>query len=453
MKRPPIPIPKELKKVADIYADAGKQCWLVGGALRDGLMGRKSEDFDIATDAEPEETVKLFHRTIPTGIKHGTVTILMGSHQFETTTFRTDGKYSDGRRPDEVNYTDDIREDLARRDFTINAMAWNLIDGGLLDPHGGKADLSSRIIRAIGVPDERFKEDSLRLIRACRFAAQLNFSIQKETLDAMLRTLDGIPSLSVERIWEEMKKIFASPRPSKAFSLFHRTRILPLILPELEICAGVEQKGRHLLDVFDHCLIACDVAPIGNLAVRTAALFHDIGKPLVKSVDDKDEVIFHKHDEASAEAAENILRRYKTPNAFRERVVRLVRHHMFQYTSEWTDAAVRRFMSRAGLDILDDLLALRLADAAAVAPGQKASTAHLAELVSRVDGILEAESALTIGDLAVNGNDLIRELNLKPGPLLGTLLDYLLDCVIEDPSVNKKEKLLDMARRRLEIHV
>lgn len=453
MVRPPIYIPKELNKVADIYASAGKQCWLVGGALRDGLMGRKSEDYDIATDARPEETIKLFHRTVPTGIKHGTITILLGSHQFESTTFRTDGKYSDGRRPDEVKYADDIREDLARRDFTVNAMAWNLIDGGLLDPHGGKADLSSRIIRAIGVPDERFKEDSLRLIRACRFAAQLNFNIHEETREAILRTLDGVPGLSVERIWEELKKIFASPRPSKAFSLFHRTGILSLILPELETCAGVEQKGRHLLDVFDHCLIACDVAPADNLAVRTAALFHDIAKPSVKSVDDTGEVIFHKHDEASAVTAEKILRRYKAPNAFRERVVRLVRHHMFQYTSEWTDAAVRRFMARVGLDILDDLLALRVADASAVAPGQKVSTAHLVELISRIDMILKAESALTVGDLAVNGKDLMRELNLKSGPILGTLLNHLLDCVIEDPSVNEKKKLLDMARRWIEVYV
>ena len=452
MARPPVPIPKELRKVADIYADAGRQCWLVGGAVRDGLMGRGSGDFDIATDARPEETVALFHRTVPTGIKHGTVTILLGDHRFESTTFRRDGEYSDGRRPDDVAYADDIREDLARRDFTVNAMAWDLVNGGLLDPHGGRDDLKAGVIRAIGVPDERFREDSLRSVRACRFAAQLRFTVHPGTLEAIGRTLDGIPGLSAERIWEELKKILSSPRPSTAFDLFRRTGLLEIILPELAACVGVEQKGRHVLDVFDHCLAACDAAPAGNLAVRAAALLHDAGKPVVKSVDASGEVIFHKHDAAGADVAEAVLRRYKAPNALTDRVVRLVRQHMFQYESEWTDAAVRRFMTRVGLDILDDLLTLRLADASAVAPGRKAATSHLVELVSRVDGILKSESALTVKDLAVNGSDLMKNLGVAPGPTLGILLDHLLDCVLEDPSANERERLLDMGRRWLDVY-
>ena len=452
MARPPVRIPKELETVARIYAEAGRQCWLVGGAVRDGLMGRASGDFDLATDARPEETVALFRRTVPTGIKHGTVTILLGGHQFETTTFRRDGKYSDGRRPDDVAYADDIREDLARRDFTVNAIAWNLIDGTFLDPHGGRGDLSARIIRAIGNPDRRFEEDSLRAVRACRFAAQLGFTVAPGTLEAIGRSLGGIPALSAERIWEELKKILTSPRPSTAFNLFRETGLLAIILPELDACVGVEQKGRHLLDVFDHSLAACDAAPAENLAVRTAALLHDAGKPGAKSVDASGEVIFHRHEAAGANVAESVLSRYKAPNAFRERVVRLVLHHMFQYASDWTDAAVRRFMARTGLDILDDLLLLRFADASAVAPGQKAATAHLVELRSRVGGILEAESALTVRDLAVNGRDLIAELDMAPGPRLGTLLDHLLDCVLEDPSANERERLLDMGRRWLSVY-
>ncbi|MDF1567776.1 MAG: CCA tRNA nucleotidyltransferase [Spirochaetaceae bacterium] len=452
MNRPPVNIPKDLKTAARIFADAGYQCWLVGGAVRDGLLGRGSEDYDLATDAPPEIVIKLFHRTIPTGIKHGTVTILMGSHQFETTTFRTEGTYSDGRRPDEVSYSTDIMDDLARRDFTINAIAWNLIDEELRDPHNGRQDLDSRIIRAIGEPAERFDEDALRSIRACRFAAQLDFTVHPATMEAIKGALLKIPNLSPERIWEELKKILAAPEPSKAFNLFRRTGLLSIILPEVAACIGVTQKGRHVLDVFDHSLKTCDTAPRNNFPLRAAALFHDIGKPPTKTLNSDGEVIFHGHESAGAELTEGILRRFKASNAHIDRVTRLVRHHMFHYTSDWTDAAVRRFMVRIGLDILDDLLALRVADASSIAPDLPEATSHLLELLSRVDGILDTEQALSVKDLCVNGGILMKELGIDPGPKLGTLLDYLLDCVLEDPNFNEEGKLLELGRRWLEIY-
>ncbi len=445
MSKPPVHIPESLKTAADVFASASYQCWLVGGAVRDGLLNRDSEDYDLATDAEPEDVVKMFRRTIPTGIKHGTITIIAGSHQFETTTFRKDGDYSDGRRPDEVSYSKNILDDLARRDFTINAIAWDLINNKLLDPHQGREDLKKRIIRAIGNPGERLQEDGLRSIRACRFASQLGFSIHPETIKAIGENLEKIPSISAERIWDELKKIFATEKPSISFNLFLETGLMNILLPELAGCTGVTQNGEHVMDVFNHSIKTCDLSERNNLQLRAAALFHDIGKPAVKNEDENGEVTFYRHEIAGAAITEKILYRYRASNADRNRITSLVRHHMFHYTAEWTDAAVRRFMAGAGLDLLDDLIALRIADASAISPGTSVSTENLEELIGRVKGIIEAESALNIGSLKVNGKDLIDHLGLKPGPVLGNILKYLLDSVIEDPECNEHKRLLDMA--------
>jgi len=445
MVKPPVHIPDDLKEVAAVFSSRSRQCWLVGGAVRDGLLGRDSEDYDLATDAEPEEVLSMFRRTIPTGIKHGTITILQGRHQFETTTFRQDGDYSDGRRPDEVSYSRDINEDLARRDFTINAIAWDLINNRLHDPHDGRKDLKKQIIRAIGVPGERFREDGLRSIRACRFSSQLGFSIHHDTVKAIGENLFNISSISAERIWEEFKKILSSQKPSTAFRLFMETGLLEILIPELKDCAGVGQKGQHVLDVFEHSLKCCDFTDRNNLQLRAAALFHDIGKPSAKKLDADGEISFHRHEIIGAEITEGILTRYKASNADRKRITGLVRHHMFNYTPDWTDAAVRRFMTRAGIDLMDDLLSLRLADAAAVSPDYPISTGPLEELVSRVNGILKSESALSIGSLKVNGKDIITHLGIKPGPVLGKILNYLLDCVLEDPGCNDYRVLLKMS--------
>ena len=445
MTEPPVHIPRELKTVADIFASASYQCWLVGGAVRDGLLGRQSEDYDLATDAEPEVVEKLFRRTIPTGIKHGTVTILIGSYQFETTTFRCDGDYSDGRRPDKVTYSRNIDEDLARRDFTINSIAWDLIHNNLYDPHNGRDDLKKRIIRAIGTPGERFREDGLRSIRACRFSSQLNFTVHPETLKAISENLANIPSISPERIWVELKKILVSQKPSKAFRMFFDTGLMDLLIPELKECSGVEQKGKYDLDVFNHSLLTCDMAPWDNLELRTAALLHDIGKPLVKSKTDDGKRTFYRHEIISSELTEKILFRYKASNAEKNRITSLVRHHTFHYTSGWSDAEIRRFMNHVGLDILRDLINLRMADDAAVKSGAPVSTENLEELLRRIEGILDSGDPLSISSLDVNGKDIIQHLEIKGGPILGKILNYLLDCVLEEPANNDKERLLEMA--------
>jgi len=447
----PIHIPEDLKNVIRVFKKNSKQCWLVGGALRDAFLGRETDDFDLATDALPEEVVKMFHRTFPTGMRHGTVSILLGTHQFETTTLRRDGRYSDGRRPDEVSYSQNILEDLARRDFTINAIAWDLINHRLLDPHNGREDLKKHLIRAIGTPSERFHEDALRAIRACRFASQLNFQIHQTTMNAIDAALSWVPSLSAERIWEELKKILCSPQPSIAFNLFNESGLLAILLPELEACVGIRQKNSDARDVFQHMLSVCDMADSGNFAVRAAALLHDIAAPLFQGVDADEEASIHQHAARGADISDGILRKYRASNAVRERITRLVRQHKFSYSSEWTDATIRRFMARAGLDIVDDLLALRRADVLANADWLPDDAENqLAELEDRIRGILAVQGVFTVGDLALDGYSLMNELQLKPGPLIGRLLRHLLDCALDNPKHNEKARLLELSRSWLE---
>lgn len=436
MNTPPIPIPNDLKKAVRIFSEAGYQCWLVGGAVRDGLLGRETDDFDLATNAEPEEVRKLFHRTIPTGIEHGTITILLGSHQFETTTFRRDGRYRDGRRPDGVSYSDDIREDLARRDFTINAIAWDLINKRILDPHNGRRDLRQRTVRAIGDPAKRFGEDALRMIRACRLAAQLDFTVTHDTLKAIEPA--QVRGLSAERIWDEMKKILSTPQPSAAFRLFRETGLIRIMLPELG------SLGNPAQDFFDQCLATCDAIPEDRRQARAAALFCSVDKPSVEKNPN------HRHAMDGASITEKVLKRLKASNADTNGIVRLVQHHRFRYTDDWTDADIRRFMIRVGPDILDDLMALRLAGAWGDGDGQPSPKEHLKKLKARIQEIQRRNDALTVKDLDTNGRILMRELGIPPSPLLGTLLQHLLNQVVEDPAINRKEVLIDMARRWVE---
>ncbi|MCG8453405.1 MAG: HD domain-containing protein [Spirochaetales bacterium] len=453
MEHPPLPLPDELKRVASTFAKANRQCWLVGGAVRDGILGRGSEDFDLATDAPPEEVVRLFRRTIPTGIKHGTITILKGKHQFETTTFRKDGDYSNGRHPDAVSYASHIDEDLARRDFTINAIAWDLINHRLFDPHDGQGDIQRGIIRAIGEASQRFEEDGLRSIRACRFASQLNFKVEDKTLVAITGALHRIPGLSAERIWEELKKILKSEKPSTALMLFLQTGLLKEIIPELAQCDGIEQKGTHDKDVLGHIIAVCDAASSTNLPLRCAALLHDVGKPQTHSISPEGLPTFEHHDVVGAKIAEKILRRLKTPNALRERVVRLIELHMLHYNPNWTDVQIRRFMALTGRDYVDDVIALHRADLLAIGAKVASQEAQLTELEERVEMTLKAQVPLTIRDLAIDGRTLMKELKKTGGPWLGDLLDDLLNHVLEDPTMNQEEPLLAYAKKWLSLQL
>ncbi len=435
-------IPPALREYARVFRNAGRAAWLVGGALRDMILRKPVNDWDVATDAPAEEVARMFPKVIPTGIKHGTVTVLWKGLTIETTTFRVDGNYVDGRRPDSVAYTPDILEDLRRRDFTMNSLAYNLDSGVLLDPHDGRRDIRAGIVRAIGDPKERFFEDGLRPLRAVRFASQLEYRIEDDTLAAIPRSLEVFRKVSVERVRDELEKILLSPRPSYGLKLLEDTGMLPEILPELAACRGVEQKGFHRYDVLDHSLLACDGAP-GRLELRFAALLHDIGKPRAEAVGPDGIATFHRHEIFSARDTEAALRRLKLPNAVIDAVAHLVRHHMFAYDESWTDAAVRRFLARVGPENLEDFLALRLADAYGTT-GEPPDPRGLEPLRRRAERLLEESKALTVRDLALDGNALAA-LGIPRGPAMGRILAELLEAVLDDPGLNTPDKLAGIA--------
>ena len=446
-------VPRVVKRFARPFAERGLQCWLVGGAVRDLLLRRTPGDFDIATDAHPEQVRRMFRHVIPTGVRHGTVTVLFDGRHLEVTTFRTESGYHDGRRPDRVQFAPTIELDLSRRDFTINGIAMEVPSGRIVDPFEGRADLKRRLIRAIGDPAERFAEDGLRPLRACRIAAQLGFRVDAATRAAVAGSLDTVRRVAAERIGAELERIVLAPRPSVGLRLMEQTGLLDLLLPELQRCAGVEQRrppGRGSdepeFDVLTHSLAACDASdPVPVL--RWAALLHDIGKAttLVRGADGT--LTFHHHDRESARMTRAIFDRLRYPHALRDEVAHLVALHMFQYDEHWSDAAVRRFVARVGRDRLDDLLALRRADQMGRygAAHHGRLTPRLVALASRVDAVMAQSEALTVRDLAVNGNDLMAELELAPGPVLGILLRELLEAVLDDPTLNRRDALLTIA--------
>lgn len=437
--------PPEVLSVCGALRSRGKRAWVVGGCVRDALLGRRVSDWDVATDARPEEMLRVFPRAIPTGIKHGTVTVRAGSHPVEVTTLRGEGAYSDGRHPDEVQFTDDLAADLGRRDFTVNAMAYDPVSGELIDPHGGQRDLELRLLRAVGEPERRFAEDGLRVLRAARFAATLEMDLDPRTYAAIRPTLGTYKKVSQERIRDEWLKTMKARRPSRAFEVMRTSGILAITCPELELGVGVEQNKHHAFDVWRHgmeCMDACAGDPI----LRIAALLHDVGKPQSRAYSDKTgEFTFYEHDRIGAEIADPICARLRFSNDERARITALVRHHLFHYTDEWTDATVRRWMRRVGPGRVLDLYTLNEADVRAKGGDPSLDLAALAALAGHVARVLEAGAALTTKDLRIDGNDLMKELLLSPGPLLGRILQHLLDLVVGDPSLNEREKLLALA--------
>lgn len=437
-------VPSHVTSIIKQFHELGFECYLVGGAVRSLITGTRPSDFDLTTDATPDEIMQQFRRVVPTGIAHGTVTIVSGKNHYEVTTYRSEGTYSDSRRPDSVSFVRDLATDLSRRDFTMNAIALDPARREVVDLFGGEDDIARRIVRSIGNPLERFTEDALRMLRAARFASQLGFTVTSETMDAMHRLHTTIGKVSPERIRDEFEKIVMSSQPSVGLRLLHQTGLLKMFLPELNRGVGVEQRGNHQYDVFEHSVRACDAAPSDSVELRLSALLHDIGKPPTLSVDEDGFRTFHGHDRVSAELTEALLRRLKFPNRVVERVTHLVRHHMFDYSPDWKDAAVRRLISRVGDDAIEQLVSLRRADSVAVAgqdPGR-----YLDELLARVDRERDRAAALTIRDLAVNGNDLI-QLGIPKGKTIGLMLELLLETVLDDPSQNTKDQLSHIAGR------
>ncbi len=441
-------IPSAARSLSRVFAEAGRQCWLVGGAVRDLHLGRPLADLDIATDARPDEVAKLFRTVIPTGARHGTVTVMFRGATFEVTTFRTEEGYSDGRHPDRVSFAPSILDDLARRDFTINAMAWDLTNDRLEDPHAGRADLAARTIRAIGNPDERFREDGLRPLRACRFAAQLGFVVEPGTRAAIPRALDVAARVSAERVRDELVKILGAPRPSDGLGLMQETGLLRILVPELAACDGVAQGDLHCWDVLAHSFASCDAAPRGDLVLRLAALLHDIGKPPALGTGSGGRPTFHGHEQRSRELAGALLERLRFPSVLIRDVAHLVGEHMFNYTEEWSDAAVRRLVARVGEGYIDALIALRRADQAGMCPGNADGyPAGLARFAEHVRAVREGSRALTVRELAVDGTDVMERLGIPAGPAVGRVLAELLETVLDDPAQNERARLLDIAER------
>ena len=438
-----------LKETASIFNKNKKEIYLVGGAVRDMLMGKKIHDWDLTTDALPDVVTAIVKsaggKVIPTGIKHGTVTAFYKRHSMEITTFRTESGYSDGRRPDQVQLASDIKEDLSRRDFTMNAIALRLPGGEIIDPFSGKKDIKAKIIRCVGDAKERFNEDGLRTLRAVRFASQLGFEIEKNTHEAIISALEVSAKVSWERVRDEIDKILDSPVPSTGFRLMEKNGLLKLFLPELEACRGVEQKGFHQFDVLDHSLLACDYAAAKEYSreLRLAALFHDAGKPQVR---DKDEIgiwTFYRHEEVSTQVCAKILNRLRYSNTVVDTVCHLIKEHMFKYQEDWTDSAVRRFIARVGKENLEDIYRLRRCDTYAFS-GTESGFCSLLQLIKRTEEVLACCRAFSLKDLAVSGNDLIAA-GIPSGKMMGRILKELLETVLDDPAQNTREKLLEIA--------
>lgn len=427
--------------------DAGQSAYVVGGSLRDAALGRPAADWDLASDARPDRLVEIFPGSAYEN-RFGTVAVRRDGDVFEITTFRTDHDYADFRRPHRVEFGDTIELDLARRDFTVNAMAWGSRAGeipALVDPYDGLADVAGRVIRAVGDPGNRFREDALRMVRAVRFATTLDFDVEPATRRALSQHAELARHLSGERIAAELDRLLAAPNPSSGLRLLGDTGLLASISTDLARQRGIPQNKVEGEDLWDHTLQTVDAAPAGRPVVRLAALLHDIGKPATFA-----EGHFLGHDVVGAALAGAFLDRLKAPRAVHDRVVALVRQHMFSYEPNWSDAAVRRFIGKIGAvgpGALDELLALREADN--IGSGLPAEAGRLDELRARIAAELAADVVLDRRGLAVDGDDLIRELGLGEGPLLGRILDELLERVIVDPALNDRPTLLLLAQAML----
>lgn len=454
----PLPLKSEKVMLPDFDPDAlavcqklrslGFEAWLVGGAVRDSFLSRPVKDLDIATNAWPDKVLRAFPHAIPTGLQHGTVTVVRNEKQFEVTTYRRDGKYTDGRHPDEVSFSDTLVEDLERRDFTINALAYDPFTHELVDMHGGVQDLQAGLIRAIGEPEERFGEDALRMLRACRFASQLGFQIEEKTFAGIKTLKEHLKKISAERVRDELVKIITSPKPSLGLEAARKSGLLAIFLPELQNCYGVSQNSFHKYDVYYHILHVVDAfedVEVFDYRLRLSGLFHDIAKPQTKrQVSAKEEPVFYNHEVIGAQVAGRVMRRLKFSNEDIETVTHLVRHHMFHYTPEWTKGAIRRFIRNVGEEFIQPLFKLREADRKG--NGKREITCEELEIFKeKIKEVFSEESAFQIKDLRINGTQLMEKFDLRPGPVIGKTLNYLLEKVLDEPELNREEKLMALA--------
>ena len=445
-------IPPDVTAICQRLQDAGHEAHLVGGGVRDLVLGRLPKDFDLATSAHPDVVMALFgHRfAIPTGLQHGTVTVLSGpppdGRPVEVTTFRGEGVYLDGRRPSSVEFGKTLLDDLSRRDFTMNAIAYDPMADRLTDPFAGQQDLAARLVRAVGDPRIRFAEDGLRPMRAVRQATQLGFAIDPPTLQAIPGTVASFRKVSAERIRDELLKLLAAEHPERGIELLRQCSLLAEIMPELLEGIGCAQNRFHKFDVFGHTLATLAATAAPDPVLRLGALLHDVGKPRTQAPkeDAPGEFSFFRHEHLGAEMAVSIGLRLKLAGAERESVRLLVANHMFYYTPEWSDGSIRRFVRRVGLDQLPALLALREADVSGRGFGEDPDK-ETVELRRRIADVASADAALTVKDLAIDGRDVMQLLGVPPGKVIGVVLEALLERVLDDPGLNTRETLLALA--------
>ena len=446
-------IPKAVKEILEKLEAEGFEAFLVGGCVRDLLLGKEPKDWDVATNAKPEEIQKLFPDSFYEN-EFGTVGVKVREHDaeevklvIEVTPYRKEAKYSDKRHPDKVEFTGKLEDDLARRDFTVNAMAMDG-KGEVRDPFEGQKDLEEKIIRAVGVPEERFAEDALRLMRAVRFAAQLNFTIEKKTKDAVKKNADSLAEISKERIRDELVKIIDSSGAEQGVRKLHELGLLPHIIPELEVGVGVEQNLHHIYTVFEHNVRSLEFAVKhgSNVFVRFAALLHDVAKPHTKGGEGKN-ATFYGHEMVGARMTKKILERLHFSREFITKVVALVRYHMFYYdVGEVTERSVRRLVKRVGPENIDELLEVRMAErkGSGVPKAEPYRLRHLRYMIEKV-----SKDPLTVGMLAVKGDEIMKELAIEPGPRVGMILNALLEEVLDDP---KRNTTGDLAPRIKKLH-
>lgn len=438
-----IELPEKVKHIITTIENAGYEAYAVGGCVRDSILGRVPDDWDITTSAKPEQVKELFRRTLDTGIKHGTVTVMLDKEGFEVTTYRIDGEYEDSRHPKNVIFTSNLVEDLKRRDFTINAMAYS-DRAGLMDVFGGIEDIKKGVIRCVGNPEERFGEDALRIMRAVRFSAQLGYSIEQKTTEAIRKLAPNLANISAERIQTELIKLLVSAHPDY-LRICCETGIMEIILPEFQRCMETGQNNpHHCYSVGEHSLQALRHVERDKV-LRLTMLFHDIGKPQTKTTDEQGIDHFHGHAAVSERITKNVLRRLKFDNDTLYKVSKLVFYH--DYDVEASARGVRRAVNKIGEDIFPYLFAVKRADALAQSDYKRQEKLDKLEEIQRIyEQVVDAGECVSLKTLAVTGSDLM-DIGMKPGKELGEMLHKLLAIVLENPEKNTKEELLKLARQ------
>ena len=436
------PIPDKIAQFASFFNHYGYKLYIVGGAVRDYLLGIENSDYDFCTDALPGQIISMFNTVIPTGIKHGTVTVLFRGESYEVTTFRTEGAYTDLRHPDNVTFVTNLEEDLSRRDFTINAFAADCMNGKIIDLFEGKKDLENKIVKAIGIPQERFEEDALRMMRLARFCSRLGFTAEEKTMQAAKELSANLSHVSKERIYDELSKILMSSKPSIGLSILEECGMLEVVLPELQACKNVEQDKVGSSDLLTHIYNAVDAAAYHkyDYVVRLACLLHDIAKPEVMTENEDGHISFYGHEIKGAEMSRAILKRLKCSNQLIEDINILISNHMVKYESNWSDGAIKRFINRVGSKNIDHLFELQWCDQ--IASEGKARVEEYDEFISRIKD-LEVEP-LNLKELSITGEDLA-EIGIPKTKVMGQILEQLLDMVLDNPELNRKYTLLEYA--------